>query len=86
MSNLIGEALTKKENVKSRDALEDMGYGSLGPIMPIDNFYLSSEGITFYYNIYDIAPFAMGPTEVMVPYSQLKPWLSTLKVIEQLAK
>ena len=86
VSNLIWEALMKKENVKSRDALEDMGYGALGPIMPIDNFYLSPQGITFYYNIYDIAPFAMGPTEVMVPYSQLKPWLSTIKVIEQLAK
>jgi hypothetical protein len=33
-----------------------------------DNFAIGLEGLTFYYNPYDIAPYAMGPTEFTLPY------------------
>ncbi len=86
VSNMLWETLMKRENVKSREELEDKGYGSLGAIEPIENFYISPQGITFYYNIYDIAPFSMGATEVTLSFAQLKPWLGHIKAIEKLAK
>lgn len=46
---------------KTRAELEDMGYGSTGEIAPTENFYLDKDGVTFYYNVYDITPYAMGP-------------------------
>jgi hypothetical protein len=40
-----------------------------------DNFYISEKGIGFFYNEYDIAPYVMGPTEVLVPYEAIKPYI-----------
>ena len=36
------------------------------------NYGFKKEGIVFYYNSYEIAPYAAGPTEVLIPYEQLK--------------
>jgi len=40
-----------------------------------DNYGFSREGISFYFNSYEIAPYAMGPTEVMIPYDRISAWL-----------
>ena len=36
------------------------------------NYGFKKEGIVFYYNNYEIAPYAAGPTEVLIPYNDLK--------------
>ena len=36
------------------------------------NYGFKKEGIVFFYNSYDIAPYAAGPTEVLIPYEELK--------------
>lgn len=41
-------------------------------IKPSKNFGISEQGILFFYNQYEIAPYAMGPIEVLIPYSKLK--------------
>ena len=41
-----------------------------------DNFYFTSQKITFYYNVYDIACYATGPIEVTFDYSEIKDLLS----------
>lgn len=35
------------------------------------NFYLNEEGVVFYMQPYEIAPYAAGFTEIVVPYAQL---------------
>ena len=40
-------------------------------IFPAENFILGDETITFVYNPYEIAPYALGSTELTLPYSQL---------------
>ena len=55
--------------VTTHEALEDMGYASTGDITPTENFYLSKEGVTFYYNVYDITPYSMGPVKVTIPFA-----------------
>jgi len=37
-----------------------------------DNFAILKDGLLFYFNSYDIAPYAFGPTEVLIPYSKIK--------------
>ena len=54
------ESAHADNKVTTHEALEDMGYASTGDIAPTENFYLSKEGITFYYNVYDITPYSMG--------------------------
>jgi hypothetical protein len=36
-----------------------------------DNFWIGPTGITFYYNPYEIAPYAMGPTELLLTYREI---------------
>lgn len=84
ITDLIWEELMITNKAKNRSELEDIGYGSIGEITPIENFYLDEKGITFYYNVYDIAPYAMGSISVCLPYSKIKSWLSTNPVIEAL--
>ena len=37
-----------------------------------DNFAITKAGLAFYYNSYEIGPYAMGPTELLLPYENLK--------------
>jgi len=36
-----------------------------------DNFGLTEKGLLFYYNIYEIKAYVDGPTEILVPYSEI---------------
>lgn len=37
-----------------------------------DNFLVSKDGLAFYYNPYEIAPYGMGNTELVIPWADLK--------------
>lgn len=36
-----------------------------------ENYGFKAEGIVFFFNSYEIAPYAMGPTEVLIPWESL---------------
>jgi hypothetical protein len=40
-----------------------------------DNYGFSREGISFFFNSYEIAPYVMGPTEVLIPYDRIREWI-----------
>ena len=56
--------------------LEDMGYATTGDLEPIENFYLDPTGITFYYNVYEIAPYVMGATKITLSYEDIAPLMN----------
>lgn len=72
LTDLIWNQLMADHKVTTHEALEDMGYASTGDITPTENFYLSKKGITFYYNVYDIAPYSMGPVKVTIPFAMME--------------
>lgn len=37
------------------------------------NFGVTEEGLAFHFNAYEVAPYAMGPTEFIVPWDALRP-------------
>lgn len=39
------------------------------------NYGFGEDGVVFYYNNYEIAPYAAGPTEFVIPYTAMKDWL-----------
>lgn len=84
LTDLIWNQLMADNNAKTRNELEDMGYGSTGEIAPTENFYLDKEGITFYYNVYDITPYAMGPVVVSIPFQMMQHMLGSNPVIGEL--
>jgi hypothetical protein len=48
-----------------------------------DNFAIVEEGITFFYNSYEIAPYAMGATELILRYDELKGIMPKNGVLEK---
>ena len=57
------------------ESLEDVGFWE-DSIQPTENMKLSATGITFLYNVYEIAPYAMGAQEVTLTYAQLSDLLN----------
>ena len=53
-----------------------MGYAPTGDLEPIENFYLDPTGITFYYNVYEIAPYVMGATKITLSYEDIAPLMN----------
>lgn len=40
-----------------------------------DNFGFAPDGIIYYWNPYEITSYAQGPTEIFIPYEEIKDWL-----------
>lgn len=76
LTDLLWNQLMADNKVTTRQELEDLGYATTGELEPSENFYLGREGITFYYNVYDIAPYVMGPVKITLPYEAIQHLLS----------
>lgn len=72
LTELLWNQLMEDNNVGSRQELEELGYGTSGELTPTENFHISKEGVTFCYNIYEIAPYVMGATEILLNWDLLK--------------
>ena len=72
LTDLLWNQLMADNKATTRQELEDMGYATTGDLEPTENFYLGKEGITFYYNVYDIAPYVMGAVKITLPYEMLQ--------------
>lgn len=58
------------------DKLDEAGYWfDNNEYQLTDNFGISGSELLFYYNSYEIAPYAMGPTEVAIPLIDIREWL-----------
>ncbi len=77
LTDLLWEQLMKDQKAESREALRDMGYSSTGELAPTENFYLGKNDITFYYNVYEITPYAMGPVVIRLPYQTVSHMLGS---------
>lgn len=58
--------------LEAQEEGEDLVFGAPAPN---GNFSVSEEGVTWTYNPYEIAPYALGAIELTVSWSDLKPYL-----------
>lgn len=72
---LIQNLIRQNEGMESADDLEAASY-YVESIKPNNNFYVSDEGITYVFNPYEIAPYYMGEIDILIPASELKPFLN----------
>lgn len=72
--NNVAEEIFRKDKELSQEAnLEEEGYWFEGNKFSLnDNFGIKSDGLVFFFNSYEIAPYAMGPTELIIPYKAIK--------------
>lgn len=63
--------------------LEDTDYW-VDAIKPNGNFYITESSINYVFNPYEIAPYSLGETEVILPFDRLKDILKKNTVISHL--
>jgi hypothetical protein len=73
---IISEKIRKYRNCKEDEKLEDVGFDS-NEILPNGNFTIDNQGITYYYNEYEIAPYYIGMTKVFIPFEELAIYLKS---------
>lgn len=74
---LIVQDLMQQFECNSIQQLEDQGFIGIREMSLTDNFYIGKHGITFVFNPYDIACYALGKQSVTLTYNQLKTYLKS---------
>ncbi len=77
LQNLLLRKLMTDNNVFTMEGLNEKGYLEMSDFFVSKNFALRADSIEFYYNEYDIAPYAYGPTTICLSYEQVKNIVST---------
>ena len=73
LDNIAEKIFRKEKELELDENLEAAGYGFEGNQFSLnDNFGIKNDGLIFYFNSYEVAPYAMGSAEIMVPYSEIK--------------
>ncbi|MDR2792007.1 MAG: DUF3298 and DUF4163 domain-containing protein [Tannerellaceae bacterium] len=72
IADLIVKEICVQYGVDTPIALEEKGFFNVNEIFPNGNFYLDDKGITYVFNTYEIAAYAVGAIEVHLPYAKIK--------------
>lgn len=72
LNDLLLKALMEKTKAANTEQLNEMGYLVATEIYAPENYIVGKDSITFIYNPYEIAPYAMGKTELSLGYDELK--------------
>ena len=75
---LLTEKLMKDNGVDSMEGLHEIGYLEFMDMFVTTNFALREDSIEFYYNEYDIAPYAYGPSTICLDYATIEPLMNTI--------
>lgn len=72
LAHYLEKALCEKTGAKNKAGLQEMGYLFSMDMFAPENFIMRDETITFLYNPYEIAPYALGKTELTLSWSELE--------------
>jgi hypothetical protein len=69
----VGEEIFRTAHELAPDiALDDAGFWFDDGVFALnDNFLVSTDALFFYYNEYEVAAYAVGPTELLIPYERI---------------
>lgn len=71
LNDILFNALEQKTGATGILELQNKGYLCTTDIFPSDNFIMKEHSITFIYNVYEIAQYSNGITELDIPYSDI---------------
>ncbi|MCR5314125.1 MAG: RsiV family protein [Bacteroidaceae bacterium] len=72
MKDLLTSRLMQYHGVSTLDSLQAMGYLDMSDMFISENFMLGEDSVSFLYNPYDIAPYALGNSTISFSYDELK--------------
>lgn len=85
--NAIAEKIFRKqENLSDTASLARDYFFKAGKFSLNDNFLITPIGLRFFYNQYEIKPYAAGTTDLVVPYNKIKMLIKPGTVIKQYLK
>jgi hypothetical protein len=68
---LLKNMVAQNADFQLVEDLEEYGY-NVDEIHPNNNFFLTDSSLVYVFNPYDIAPYALGETEIAISYDELK--------------
>jgi len=70
--------------LKPDENLEEAGFWfNEGNFKLNDNFLITTDGLKFFFNSYEIGPYAIGTTELLIPFSRIKNILKDNSVLKK---
>lgn len=88
LNHIAEHTFRTNERIRDTSSLNNMHdyFFAGGKFSLPDNYLITPLGIKFLYNVYTIKPYAAGPTNLVVPYAQIKSLIKPNTVISQFAK
>jgi hypothetical protein len=74
MTNLVNEGLREMNGIKEGEPLTQSGFFT-DTINLSNDFYINNDGIGFFYNVYEIAPFSAGTTDIFISFGKFKEFI-----------
>jgi hypothetical protein len=71
LKDLLIKNIMKAKDYKTKEQMQNEGF-EIESIKPNGNFYLDKKGIYYFFNPYEIAAYAFGPTNVYIKYDEIK--------------
>ncbi len=68
---LLEALIVQTDEAETKKDLRRLGY-SVADVVPNENFYVTPAGITYVYNPYEIAPYAMGCIQISLPWDSVR--------------
>ncbi|MDR2041879.1 MAG: DUF3298 and DUF4163 domain-containing protein [Tannerella sp.] len=72
LAKIIVDNIASANNVDNAPELENLGFFNVNEIVPNGNFCVDDTGITYLFNEYEIAAYAVGPVVVQLPYGKVR--------------
>ena len=69
---IIYDALRNYSNLAKDQPLSEGGFSSDAPELT-ENFYVTEQGLGLCWNRYEIAPYAMGSVDIIIPWRDIRP-------------
>lgn len=85
LTQIAEQVLREQYKIAPGDLLSTAGF-FVDKLELNDNYYVNRGGIGFFYNPYEITPWAMGPVDVFIPYAKLKDLIAPKGLIGWAAK
>jgi len=73
--NMIVDKIMQKYKVSKPNELQDVGFFDASEIGLNKNFYLNKKGLTYTFNEYEIAAYAVGTTEILLGFNEISDFL-----------
>ncbi|MCK4288151.1 MAG: DUF3298 domain-containing protein [Bacteroidales bacterium] len=83
LTKILNQKLRELYLFKPEDNLKDAGF-FVDEVEPNNNFYINKDGIGFYYNSYEIAPYSNGHTDIFISFEDVEDILKNVGAVNRI--